>query len=74
MLDFFICFVLRQLENTSLTWRSHHCRLCNHRPMLDNYGLGAGRDLYRAIPATTRDLGFPVSPKELLQIPTNNKY
>ena len=31
---------------------------CKFRPMLGTFGLGAGRDLYRATPAVTRDLGF----------------
>jgi hypothetical protein len=31
------------------------------RPMLSAQGLWAGRDLYRATPAVTRDLDFPVS-------------
>jgi hypothetical protein len=31
---------------------------CKFRPMLGTRGLWAGRDLYRAKPAVTRDLGF----------------
>jgi hypothetical protein len=31
---------------------------CKFRPMLGSQGLWAGRDLYRATPAVTRDLGF----------------
>jgi hypothetical protein len=31
---------------------------CKFRPMLGAQGLWAGRDLYRATPAVTRDLGF----------------
>jgi hypothetical protein len=48
------------LENFSLTWRRHHCRwrAAKFRPMLSTQGLWAGRDLYRATPAVTRDLGF----------------
>jgi hypothetical protein len=48
------------LKNFSLLWRRHHCRwrAAKFRPMLVAQGLWAGRDLYRAIPAVTRDLGF----------------
>jgi hypothetical protein len=40
--------------------RRHHCRwrAAKFRPMLGAQGLWAGRDLYRATPAVTRDLGF----------------
>jgi hypothetical protein len=43
-----------------LIWRSHHYRwrAAKYRSMLGAQGLWAGRDLYRAIPAVTRDLGF----------------
>jgi hypothetical protein len=48
------------LKNTSLIWRRHHCwwRSAKFRPVLDAQGLWAGRDLYCATPAVTRDLGF----------------
>jgi hypothetical protein len=48
------------LKNILLTWRRHHCRwrAAKFRPMLGALCLWAGRDLYRAIPAVTRDLGF----------------
>jgi hypothetical protein len=48
------------LKNFSLIWRRHHCRwrATKFRPMLDAQGLWAGRDLYRATPAVTRDLCF----------------
>jgi hypothetical protein len=48
------------LKNLSLLWRRHHCRwrAAKFRPMLGAQGLWAGRDLYRATPAVTRDLGF----------------
>jgi hypothetical protein len=48
------------LKNFSLIWGRHHCRwrAAKFRPMLGAQGLWAGRDLYRATPATTRDLGF----------------
>jgi hypothetical protein len=48
------------LKNFSLIWRRHHCRwrAAKVRPMLSAQGLWAGRDLYRAIPTVTRDLGF----------------
>jgi hypothetical protein len=49
------------LKNFSLICRRHHCRwrAAKFRPMLGAQGLWAGRDLYRATPAVTRDLGFP---------------
>ena len=48
------------LKNISLIWRRHHCRwrAAKFRPMLGAQGLWAGRDLHRATPAVTRDLGF----------------
>jgi hypothetical protein len=51
------------LKNISLIWRPHHCRwrAAKFRPMLSMLGaqgLWAGRDLYRATLAVTRDLGF----------------
>jgi hypothetical protein len=48
------------LRNFSLIWRRHHCRwrAAKFRPTLGAQGLWAGRDLYRATPAVTRDLGF----------------
>jgi hypothetical protein len=48
------------LKNISLIWRRHHCRwrAAKCRPMLGAQGLWALRDLYRATPAVTRDLGF----------------
>jgi hypothetical protein len=48
------------LKSFSLIWRRHHCRwrAAKFRPMLGTQGLWAGRDLYRATPAVTRDLSF----------------
>jgi hypothetical protein len=48
------------LKNISLIWIRHHCRwrAAKFRPMLGAKGLWAGRYLYRATPAVTRDLGF----------------
>jgi hypothetical protein len=48
------------LKNFSLIWRRNHCqwRAAKFRPMLGAQGLWAGRDLYRATPALTRDLDF----------------
>jgi hypothetical protein len=50
------------LKNFSLIWywRCHHCRwrAAKFRPILSTQGLWAGRDLHRATPAVTRDLGF----------------
>jgi hypothetical protein len=47
-------------KNISLIWRRHHCRsrAAKFRPMLGAQGLCLGRDLYRATPAVTQDLGF----------------
>jgi hypothetical protein len=48
------------LKNFSLIRRRHHSRwrAAKFKPMLGAQGLWAGRDLYRATPAVTRDLGF----------------
>jgi hypothetical protein len=48
------------LKNLSLIWRRHHSRwrAAKFRPMLGAQGLWAARDLYRATPAVTRNLGF----------------
>jgi hypothetical protein len=48
------------LKNISLIWRRHHYRwrAAKFRPMLGAQGLWAGRDLYHATPAVTRDLSF----------------
>jgi hypothetical protein len=48
------------LKNFSLIWRRHYCRwrAAKFRPLLGAQGLWAGRDLYRATPSLTRDLGF----------------
>jgi hypothetical protein len=48
------------LKNFSLIWRRHHSwwRAAKFRPMLGAQGLWAGRNLYRATPAVTRDVGF----------------
>jgi hypothetical protein len=49
-----------QLKNISLMWRCHHYRwrASKFRPMLCAHGLWAGRVLYRATSAVTRDLVF----------------
>jgi hypothetical protein len=41
-------------------WRRHHCqlRIAKSRPMLGAQGFWARRDLYRATPAVTHDIGF----------------
>jgi hypothetical protein len=51
------------LKNISLIWRRHHYRWRaeKFRPMLGAQGLWAGRNLYRATPAVTWDLAFPVT-------------
>jgi hypothetical protein len=48
------------LKNCSLIWRRHHYRwrAAKFRPMLGAQSFWAGRDLYRATPAVTRDLDF----------------
>jgi hypothetical protein len=58
LIDYLLFYV--PLKNISLIWRRHHCRwrAAKFRPMLGSQGLWAGRDLYRATPAATRDLGF----------------
>jgi hypothetical protein len=58
LIDWLLFYVL--LKNISLTRRRHHCRwrATKFRPMLNALGLWAGRDLHRATPAVTRDLGF----------------
>jgi hypothetical protein len=52
--------IIYGFTSRSLIWRRHHCRwrAAKFRPMLGTQGLWAGRDLYRATPAVTRDLGF----------------
>jgi hypothetical protein len=58
LIDYLLFYV--PLKNISLIWRRHHCRwrAAKFRPMLGAQGLWAGRDLYRATPTATRDLGF----------------
>jgi hypothetical protein len=52
--------VLRSAQEFSPIWRRYHCRwrAAKSRSMLGAQGLWAGRDLYRATPAVTRDLGL----------------
>jgi hypothetical protein len=58
LIDYLLFYL--PLKNISRIWRSHHCRwrAAKSRPMFSAQGLWAGRDLYRATPAVTRDLGF----------------
>jgi hypothetical protein len=58
LIDYLPFYIL--LKNISLIWRRHHYRwrTAKFRPMLSALGLWAGRDLYRATSAVTRDLGF----------------
>jgi hypothetical protein len=58
MIDCILFYV--PLKNISLVWRRHHCRWRDAKfsAILGAQGLWAGRDLYRATPAVTRDLGF----------------
>jgi hypothetical protein len=48
------------LKNISLISRRHHCRwrTAKFRPMLGAQGLWEGRNLYRATPTVTIELGF----------------
>jgi hypothetical protein len=61
-LDLLIDYLLFSvpLKNFSLKWRHHHYwwRAAKLRPMVGAQGLWAGRDIYRATPAVTRDLVF----------------
>jgi hypothetical protein len=61
LIDYLLFYV--PFKNISLIWRRHFCRwrAAKFRPMLGAQGRWEGRDLYRAIPTATRDLGFPVS-------------
>jgi hypothetical protein len=58
LIDYLGFYVL--LKNFSLIWRRHNCwwRAAKFRPVLGAQGLWTGRDLYRATPVVTRDLGF----------------
>jgi hypothetical protein len=62
MLDLltYLFTVLRPIKNFLLIWRCHHCRWRASKfwPMLGAQGLWVGRDLYRATPAVTWDVGF----------------
>jgi hypothetical protein len=61
LIDWFIDYLLFYvpLKNFSLIWRRHYYRwrAAEFRPMLGAHSLWAGRDLYRATPTVTRDLG-----------------
>jgi hypothetical protein len=59
LIDYLLFYI--PLKNFSLIWIRHHYRwrAAKFRPKLDTQGLWAGRDLYRATPAVTRDLGLP---------------
>jgi hypothetical protein len=58
LIDYLRFYVL--LKNFSIIWGRHHCwwRVAKFKPMLGTQGLWGGRDLYRATPAVTWDLGF----------------
>jgi hypothetical protein len=58
LIDYLLFYV--PLKNILLMWRRHHYRwrAAKFRLMLGAQGLKAGRDLYRATPAVTKDLGF----------------
>jgi hypothetical protein len=58
LIDYLMFYV--PLKNIPLIWRHHHYRwrAAKFRPMLGAQGLCTERDLYRATPAVTRDLGF----------------
>jgi hypothetical protein len=57
---FFVCLFIATRAIFQLSGGCHHCRWqgCKFRPMLGAQGLWAGRDLYRATPTVTRDLGL----------------
>jgi hypothetical protein len=52
------CYI--KVKNISIIWRRYYCRwrAAKFRPMLSALGLWAGRNLYRATPSVTRDLGL----------------
>jgi hypothetical protein len=54
LIDYLLFYV--SLKNFSLIWRRH--RAAKFRPMVGAQGLWAGRDLCRATPTVTRNLGF----------------
>ena len=58
LIDYLLFYVT--LENVSLMWRRYHCRwrAAKFRPMFGIQGLRAGRNLFRATPVVTQDLGF----------------
>jgi hypothetical protein len=57
MIDYLLFYV--PLKDFSFIWRHHHYRwrAAKFRPMLGTQGLWAWRDLYRATPTVTQDLG-----------------
>ena len=65
--DWMIVYCITSLSKIlpSWIWRWRHCRgrAAKFTPLLGAYGLWAGRDLYRAIPTMTQDIGFygPIS-------------
>jgi hypothetical protein len=56
----FVCLFIAAWAIFQLSDACHHYRWqgCKIRPMLGAQGLWAGRDLYRATPTVTRDLGL----------------
>jgi hypothetical protein len=58
--DFFVCLFIAARAIFQLSGVCHHYRWqgCKFWPMLGAQGLWAGRDLFRATPTATRDLGF----------------
>jgi hypothetical protein len=56
----FVCLFIVARAIFQLSGGCHHYRLqgCKFWPMLGAQGLWAGRDLYRATPTATRDLGL----------------
>jgi hypothetical protein len=61
LIDYLRFFIpLKNFSLISCIWRRQHCRwrAAKFIPMLGAQGLWAGRDLYRATPAVTRDLSF----------------
>jgi hypothetical protein len=56
----FVCLCIATRAIFQLSVGCHHCRWqgCKFRPIFGTQGLWAGRDLYRATPTATRDLGL----------------
>jgi hypothetical protein len=60
MFILFVCLFIATRAICQLSGGCYHCRWqgCKFRPILGTQGLWTGRDLYRATPTATRDLGL----------------